>query len=68
MFIVNKSEATQRTAVFWNKKDLKPGEIVEVSKAEWLYVTKAYWNIFGVSVEAKKRKEVKKDKKVFSKK
>lgn len=64
MFIVNKSDDIQRTKVFWNKKDLKPWEIVEVSKSEWEYVLVAYKDIFGISKEAKKRKE----KKVISKK
>jgi len=71
MFIVNKSEVIQRTVVKWNKQDLKPGEIVEVKKEEWLYVTKAYWDIFWVSEEATKKvikKEVKREKKSFFKK
>jgi len=70
-FIVNKSEVIQRTVVKWNKQDLKPWEIVEVKKEEWLYVTKAYWDIFWVSEEATKKvikKEVKKEKKSFFKK
>jgi len=57
MFIINKSEEVQRTKINWNKQDVKPWEIVEVTKEEWLYVTKAYGEIFWVSEEAKKRKQ-----------
>ena len=64
MYIINKSEAIQRTVVLWKKQDIKPGEIVEVKENEWLYVTKAYGNIFWLSQEAKKRAV----KKVISKK
>jgi len=63
MFIINKSEAVQRTTVNWNKRDVKPWEIVEVTKDEWLYVTKSYADIFWVSEEAKQRKEAPKKKK-----
>jgi len=67
MFIVNKTDSIQRTMVKWNKQDVKPWEIVEVKEDEAIYITKAYWEIFWLSAEAKKR-EVKKEKKVFSKK
>ena len=54
MFIVNKTDKIQRTMVQWSKQDIKPGEIAEVKEWEGLYITKAYWDIFWVSEEAKK--------------
>jgi len=53
MFIINKSESIQRTLVNGVKQDVKPWEIVEVTKEEWSYVTKAYSEIFWISEEAK---------------
>ena len=63
MFIVNKTDDIQRTRVNGLKTEVKPWEIVEVSEREWIYVTKAYKDIFAVSEEAAKRKEAPKKKK-----
>jgi len=41
-YIINKSDSVQRTSVKGNKQDVKPGEIVEVSETESIYITKAY--------------------------
>jgi len=67
MFIVNKSKDIQRTVVKGNKQDVKPWEIVDVLESEAEYVTKAYWNIFGLSKEAQNKviKKVEKIKKVI---
>jgi len=67
-YIINKSDSVQRTSVKGNKQDIKPGEIVEVSETESIYITKAYWDIFWISEEANKRVAKKETKDKIKKK
>ena len=58
IFIQNVSDKLQRTTVKWVKQDIKPWEIVEVTRIEWLTVHKNYWDIFHLVNKTIKKEKI----------